>query len=151
MSVTWGEKLLSLEKENSIDFKKQSTSRKTLNNAQAVDENELTPAKMMEFEPLLKNFGEHNLRSINLPNGDYPCHCLAQTVWYPEKSNFCLLWDVEEIPAIGLPDHQQKVTLFVVSSMLALRWYEKNVTKYREWKHQSWRGYTLLIIAGDLS
>ena len=67
-------------------------------------------------------------------HGDYPCHCVTQTVGYPEKSNLCLIWDVEEIRAIGLPDHQQNVTVFVVSSMLALRWIEGNVIKYREWK-----------------
>ena len=45
-----------------------------------------------------------------------------------------LVWDVEEIWSIGLPDHQQKVTILVVSTMLALRWIEENVTKYRESK-----------------
>ena len=58
----------------------------------------------------------------------------AQTVWYPEHSNLCLIWDVEEVRSIGLPDHRQKVTLLVMSSMLALRWIEENVTKYWESK-----------------
>ena len=62
----------------------------------------------------------------------YQCHCLAQTVWYPEKCNFCLVWDIEEIRAIGLPDHQQKVTVFVMSSLLVLWWIEENVMKNRE-------------------
>ena len=53
---------------------------------------------------------------------------------YPEKSNLCLISGVEEIQAIGLPDHQQKVTVFVVSSMLALRSIEDNVMNYRESK-----------------
>ena len=39
---------------------------------------------------------------------------------------------MEEIRSIGLPDHRQKVTLLVVSTMLALRWIEENITKYRE-------------------
>ena len=52
----------------------------------------------------------------------------------PEQSNLCLIWDVEEIRSIELLDHQQKITFFVVSSMLALRWIEENVTKYRESK-----------------
>ena len=42
--------------------------------------------------------------------------------------------DVEELRSIGLPEHQQKVTILVVSTMLALRWIEENVTKYRESK-----------------
>ena len=50
----------------------------------------------------------------------------------PGPSNLCLIWDVDGIRSIGLPSHQQKVTLFVVSTMLALRWIEENVTKYRE-------------------
>ena len=44
------------------------------------------------------------------------------------------MWDVDEIRSIGLPDHQQKLTILVVSTMLALRWIEENVTKYRESK-----------------
>ena len=59
---------------------------------------------------------------------------LCETVWYPEHSNLCLIWDVEEVRSIRLPDHQQKVTLLVVSSMLALRWMEENVTKNWESK-----------------
>ena len=36
--------------------------------------------------------------------------------------------------SIGLPDHQQKVTFFVMSLMLALRWVEENISKYWESK-----------------
>ena len=39
---------------------------------------------------------------------------------------------MEEIRSVGLPDHQQKVTFFVVSSMLASQWIVENLTKYRE-------------------
>ena len=88
--------------------------------------------QLMEFEPLLEASGESTLRSINLTPGECSCHCLAQTVWYPEHSNLCLIWDVEEIRPIGLPGHQQKVTLFVASTMLALRWIEENSTKNQE-------------------
>ena len=94
----------------------------------------MTREKLMELEPLLEASGERNLRSIEITHGECPCHCLAQTVWYPEHSNLCLVWDVEEIRSIGLLDHQQKVTILVVSTMLALRWIEENVTKYRESK-----------------
>ena len=96
------------------------TSGKLPKDATAVDKADSIHTKMMEFEPLLKASGERNIRSINLTHGDGPCHCIAQTVLYPEKSNLCLIWDVEEIHVKGLPDHQQKVTVFVVSSMLAL-------------------------------
>ena len=99
-----------------------------------MDENDSIHTKLTEFEPLLEASGERNLRNINLTHGDYQCHCVAQTVYYPEKSNLCLIWDLEELQAIGLSDRQQKITVFVVISMLALRWIEKNVMKYRESK-----------------
>ena len=69
-----GEELLSLEKENASDFKRQNTIGKTTNNAQAVDEDDVTHAKMMEFEPLLEASGERNIRSITLMHGECPCH-----------------------------------------------------------------------------
>ena len=123
---------MSLENENTSDFDRQNTIGKAMNSAPAMEGKDVTHEKMMEFEPLLEASGERNLRSINLTYGECPCHCLAQTVWYLEHSNLCLIWDVEEIRSVGLPDHQQKVTLLVVSSMLAFRWIKENVTKYRE-------------------
>ena len=123
---------MSLENENTSDFERQNTIKKAMNSAPAMEGNDVTHEKLMEFEPLLEASGERNLRSVNLTHGERPCHCLALTVRYPEHSNLCLIWDVEEIRSVGLPDHQQRVTLSVVSLMLALRWIEKNVTKYRE-------------------
>ena len=92
----WGEELWSLEKENTSDFERQNTIGKAMNSAPAVEENDVTHEKMMKLEPLLEASGERNLRSINLAHGERPCHCLAQTVWYPEHSNLCLIWDREE-------------------------------------------------------
>ena len=43
-----------------------------------------------------------------------------------------MIWDIEAIRPIGLPDHQQKVTFFVVSSTLALQLIEENIAKRRE-------------------
>ena len=97
LSEIWREELRSLEKENTNDFERQNTIGKAMNSAPAMEENDVTHEKMMELEPLLEASGERNLRSINLANGECPCHCLAQTVWYPEHSNLCLIWDVEEI------------------------------------------------------
>ena len=132
LSEIWGEEFLSLENENTSDFERQNTIEKMMNSAPAMEENEVTHEKIMEFEPLLEASGGRNIRSINLTHGECTCHYLAQTVCYPEHSNLCLIWDVEEIRSGGLLDHQQKFTFFVVSSMLALRWIEENVTKYRE-------------------
>ena len=105
-----------------------------MNSAPNLEENDAMHERMMELEPLLEASGERNLRSIDITHGECPCHCLAQTVWYPDHANLCLIWDVEEIRSIGFPDHRQKVTLLVVSTMLALRWIEENVTKYRDSK-----------------
>ena len=66
LNDTWGEEIMSLERENSSDYAKQSTSGKALNNALVVDENDSIHSKMMEFESLLEASGESSLRSINL-------------------------------------------------------------------------------------
>ena len=134
LNKIWGEELLSLEGENTSDFERQNAIGKPMNSVPAQEENDTTHEKMMELEPLLEASGERNLRSIDITHGECPCHCLAQTVWYPEHSNLCLVWDVEEFRSIGLPDHRQKVNILVMSTMLALRWIEENVTKYRESK-----------------
>ena len=134
LSEIWGEELLSLGDENMSDFERQNAIGKPMGSVPAPEEDDVMHEKMMELEPLLEASGERNLRSIEITHGECPCHCLAKTVWYPEHSNLCLVWDVEEVRSIGLPYHQQKVTILVVSTMLALRWIEENVTKYRESK-----------------
>ena len=132
LSEIWGEELLKLESENTSDHERQNVIGKLVGGAPNMEENDTMHEKMMDLEPLLEASGERNLRSIEITHGECPCHCLAQTVWYPDHKNLCLVWDVEEIRSIGLPDHRQKVTLLVVSTMLALRWIEENITKYRE-------------------
>ena len=107
-----GKELLSLKGENTSDFERQNRIGNAMISAPAMDKSDVTHEKMMEFEPLLEALGERNLRSINLTHGECPCHCLAQTVWYPEHSNLCLIWAVEKIRSVGLSDHQQKVILF---------------------------------------
>ena len=62
-----------------------------MNSTPVLEENDVTHEKMMALEPLLEASGERNLRSINLTHEECPCHCLAQTVWYPEHSNLCLI------------------------------------------------------------
>ena len=132
LSEIWGEELLKLESENTSDHERQNVIGKPVGGAPNMEENDTMHEKMMELEPLLEASGERNLKSIEITHGECPCHCLAQTVWYPDHKNLCLVWDMEEIRSIGLPDHRQKVTLLVVSTMLALRWIEENITKYRE-------------------
>ena len=134
LSEIWGEELMKLESENTSDHERQNVIGKPVGGAPNMGENDTMHEKMMELEPLLEASGERNLRSIEITHREGPCHCLAQTVWYPDHKNLCLVWDMEEIRSIGLPDHRQKVTLLVVSTMLALRWIEENITKYREAK-----------------
>ena len=132
LSEIWGEELLKLERENTSDHERQNVIGKPVGSAPNLEDNDMMHERMMELEPLLEASGERNLRSIEITHGECPCHCLAQTVWYPDHKNLCLVWDMEEIRSIGLPDHRQKVTILVVSTMLALRWIEENITKYRE-------------------
>ena len=133
LSEIWGEELLRLESENtSSDHGRQNVVGKPAVGAPSSKEVDVIHEKMLELEPLLETSGDGNLRSIDLTHGDCPCHCLAQTVWYPDRANLCLIWDVEEIKSLGLPEHRQKVTILVVSSMLALRWIEENIAKDRE-------------------
>ena len=134
LSEIWGEELLGLESENTSDYERQNVIGKPMGGAPNLEENGAIHEKMMELEPLLEASGERNVRSIDLAHGECPCHCRAQTVWYPDHANLCLIWDVEESRSLVLPDHQQKVAILVVSTMLALRWIEENVMKYRESK-----------------
>ena len=46
----------------------------------------MTHEKMTELEPLLEASGERNLRSIEITNGECPCHCLAHTEESTEES-----------------------------------------------------------------
>ena len=54
LSEIWWEELFSLKKENASDFERQSAISKTTNKAQAVDEDDVTHAKMIEFQPCWK-------------------------------------------------------------------------------------------------
>ena len=121
LSEIWGEEILGLESENTSDHERQNVIGKPMGGAPNLEENDAIHEKMMELEPLLEASGERNLRSFDLTHWECPGHCLAQTVWYPDHANLCLIWDVEEIMSLGLPDHQQKVTILVASTMLALR------------------------------
>ena len=83
LSEIWREELLKLESENTSDHERHNVIRKPAGGAPNMEENDTMHEKMMELEPLLEASGEHNLRSIEITHGKCPCHCLAQTVWYP--------------------------------------------------------------------
>ena len=86
LSEIWGEELLSLESENTSDHDRQNVIGKPVGGAPNMEENDTMHEKLMELEPLLESSGERNLRSIEITHGECPCHCLAQTVWYPDHA-----------------------------------------------------------------
>ena len=81
---------------------------------------------MLKVEPLLGASGYRTRRNILMTHGEYPCHCLAQTLRYPKRVSLVLVWDVEELYSTGLPDQNQQVSIVVVSAKLAVRWLEAN-------------------------
>ena len=102
-----------------------------MNSDPAMEENDVTHEKTLDFEPLLEASGEQT--------PEYQRDTYGMPMPLPGTDSvvsgaFEPLLDIgrKEIRSVGLPDYQQKVTLFVVSTMLALRWIEEHVTKYRE-------------------
>ena len=91
-----------------------------------IDEKDETHQMMMKIEPLLIATSYRTWRNILLSHGEYPCHCLAQTFWYPKRANLVLVWDAEELYSMGLPDQTQNVTILLVSAMLAVGWLLAN-------------------------
>ena len=89
LSEIWGEELLGLEGENTSDLGRQKVIGKPMNSIPNLEEKDAMHENMMEVEPLLEASGELNLRSIDITHMEKPCHCLAQTVWYPEYANLC--------------------------------------------------------------
>ena len=78
---------------NFSDFERQKQRGSTVTDYNTVDENDEVHRVMMEVEPLLEASGKRNWRSIMLTHDEFPCHCLLQTWWYPERSNLVLIWD----------------------------------------------------------
>ena len=72
-------------------------------------------------EPLLEASGKRNWRSNMLTHDEFPCHCLLQTWWYPERSILLLIWDSGELLSMGLPDSSRPITIVIVGVMIAIR------------------------------
>ena len=108
------------------EFQKQKASGALPTEFPTIEEKDDVHRIMMEVEPLLGASGYRTRRNILMTHGEYPCHCLAQTLWYPKRGNLVLVWDVEELYSTGLPDQNQQVSIVVVSAMLAVRWLEAN-------------------------
>ena len=121
-----GEEFIRLSEGNVSEFQKKKASGALLTEFPTMDEKEDLHRIMMEVEPLLEASGYRTRKNILMTHGEFPCHCLAQTLWHLKRGNLVLVWDVEELYSTGLPDQNQQVSIVVVSAMLAVRWLEAN-------------------------
>ena len=112
---------------NFSDFERQKQRGSTVTDYNTVDENDEVHRVTMEVEPLLEASGKLNWRSIMLTHDEFPCHCLLQTWWYPERSNLVLIWDSGELLSVGLTDSSLPITIVIVGVMMAIRWLEAHV------------------------
>ena len=115
-----------VSEENVSEFQKKKASGALSTSFPTLDEKDDVHRIMMEVEPLLGASRYRTRRNILMTHGEYPCHCPAQTLWYPKRGNLVLVWDVEELYSTGLPDQNQQVSIVVVSAMLGVRWLEAN-------------------------
>ena len=122
-----GKKFMEYVSGNFSDFERQKQRGSTVTEYNTVDENDEVHRVMMEVKPLLEPLGKRNWRSIMLTHDQFPCHCLLQTWWYPERSNLVLIWDPEELLSMGLPDSSRPITIVIVGVMIAIRWLEAHV------------------------
>ena len=106
---------------NFRDFERQKQRGSTVTYYKTVDENDEVHRVMMEVETLLEASGKRNWRSIMLTHDEFPCHCLLQTWWYPERSNLVLIWDSGELLSMGLPDLSRHITIVIRGVMMANR------------------------------
>ena len=121
-----GESFMKLSESNVSEFQKKNASGALPTEFPTLDEKDGKHHVMTEVELLLEASGYWTWRNILMTHGEYPCHCLAQTLWYPKRVNLVLVWDAEELLSMGLPDQGQNVTILLFSAMLAVRWLEAN-------------------------
>ena len=86
-----GKKFMGYVSGNLSDFERQNQRGSTVTYYNTVDENDKVHRVMMEVEPLLEASGKRNWRRVMLTHDEFPCHCLLQTWWYPERSNLVLI------------------------------------------------------------
>ena len=121
-----GEEFMRLNEGNVSKFQRQKASGALPTKFPTIDEKDDVHRTIIEVEPLLGASGYRTRRNILMTHGEYPCHCLAQTLWYPKRGSLVLVWDVEELYSTRLPDQNQQGSIVVVNAMLAVRWLEAN-------------------------
>ena len=92
-----GENFAKLGDGNVSDFQKRKASGMMANDFPTNDEKAETHQMMIEMEPLLTASGYGTWSNILLTHWEYPCHCMAQTFWYPKRANIVLVWDAGEL------------------------------------------------------
>ena len=107
------------------EFQRKKAKWMMSTNFPTIVEKDETHQTMMKICLLIAS-GYRNWRNILLTHGKHPCHCLAQTFWYPKRANLVLVCDAEELFSMGLPDQAQIVKIPLVSVILAVRWLEAN-------------------------
>ena len=75
-----GEEFKRLNEGNVSEFQKQKASGAVPTEFPAIEEKDDVHRIMMEVEPLLGASGYRSRRKILMTHGEYPCHCLAQTL-----------------------------------------------------------------------
>ena len=86
-----GEEFMRLNEGNVSEFQKQKASGALPTEFPTIEEKDDLHRIMMEVEPLLGASGYRTRRNILRTHGEYPCHCLAQTLWYPKHGNLMLI------------------------------------------------------------
>ena len=121
-----GENFMRLSEGIMSKFQKKKASGALPTELPTIDEKDDLHRVITEVEALLGASGYRTPRNILMTHGNYPCHYLAQTLWYPKRGTLVLVWDVEELFSSGLPGKAQPVSISVVCAMLAVRWLEAN-------------------------
>ena len=98
-----GEDFMRLNEGNVSEFQKQKASEALPTEFPTIEEKDDVYRIMMEVEPLLGTSGYRTRSNILMTHGEYPCHCLAQTLWYPKRGSLVLVSDVEELYFTGCP------------------------------------------------
>ena len=128
-----GEDFMRLSEGNVSEFQREKSSGVLPTEFPTIDEKDDVHRIQTEVEPWTEvgASGYRTRRNILMINRKYPCHCLAQMLWYPKRGNLVLVWDVEALYSTGLPDENQPVSIVAASAMLAVRWLKANAPTSR--------------------
>ena len=95
----------------------------------AVTAEDLNVATMNILEPNLVGCGATSLNQLRAAGKSRMCSGLAQEVLHPDKPKLLMVWSLEDLLNIGMPDPEGKVIPFLLSACLPLVFmmYHQNV------------------------